>query len=211
MSDFIYYVYAYINSKTGLPYYIGKGKNNRAFEPHGRVKVPNDKSMIFFCETNLSNVGACAIERRLIRLFGRKMDGSGILLNIAEGGEGQDPWFTANVINKDPQKIKRTAEKHRGMKRAAKARLNMSLAKKGKPAHNRFTYFTPYGSFSTRELAAAAIGLKPCTIYSRCVTNVDRVNTKHSIRYCYDIDKKSAVGKTWKELGWYHEIGPNNL
>lgn len=86
---FIYYVYAYINKKTGLPYYIGKGKGRRAYMPHGRVKLPKDKSKIVFLETNLSNVGACALERRYISWFGRKgIDEGGILLNITEGGEG---------------------------------------------------------------------------------------------------------------------------
>ena len=82
----IYYVYAYINSTTGVPYYIGKGKENRAFKKHDYVSVPKDKSKIVFLETNLTELGALAIERRMIRWYGRKSEG-GVLLNLLEGGD----------------------------------------------------------------------------------------------------------------------------
>jgi hypothetical protein len=102
----IYYVYAYLRTSDNTPYYIGKGKGKRAFSKYHSVSVPNDKSKIVFLETNLTNLGACALERRYIRWYGRKINNTGILYNITEGGEGNTSPRSEEWKRNHSQKIK---------------------------------------------------------------------------------------------------------
>ena len=88
MTSLKYYTYAYLREDR-TPYYIGKGKENRAYVRNGRsIRPPKDKSRIIFLKKNLTEAEAFRHEIYMITVFGRKDLETGILRNRTDGGEG---------------------------------------------------------------------------------------------------------------------------
>lgn len=169
-----YYIYAYLRESNLTPYYIGKGKGRRAWQYHYPVSKPKNKNLIVILEANLTEVGSIALERWLIRWWGRKDLNTGILHNKTDGGDG-----TTNRILTEETKRK-ISQSHKGIKmseesimnmRLAKAnmtastRQKMSLAKKGKCVGSKNSN---YGNKWTDEMKANMSALKKSKSKPRC-------------------------------------------
>ena len=148
-----FYVYAYLR-KDNTPYYIGKGKNRRGFSHQKRekIKTPLDTTRVVILEANLNELGAWAIERRMIRWYGRKdltySDREpGILRNETDGGEGTSGYKRtqeqltnlcaaakkANTGRKQKQEvIEHRAKQCTGKKRTPEFCSNMSKISTGR-------------------------------------------------------------------------------
>jgi hypothetical protein len=82
----VFYTYIWFR-EDWTPYYVGKGSSDRAFEHHRRLGCgPKDKNKvdIQYWETEEE---AFQAEQDLIRFFGRKDNGTGVLRNLTDGGE----------------------------------------------------------------------------------------------------------------------------
>lgn len=82
-----YYVYLYLRPDM-TPYYVGKGRRNRAYSKVRIVSVPSDLSRIKFIKTGLSESDAYMWEWFWVQEFGRKDTGTGCLRNLSDGGDG---------------------------------------------------------------------------------------------------------------------------
>lgn len=127
----MYYVYAYLRNKDNTPYYIGKGKNNRAYADHVSISVPKDRSKIIFIAENLTEKEALDLEVEYISKYGRKDIGTGILLNKTPGGDNPPEAAIKALNESNRQRVKDGTHNFYHIKRTVEHNKKIGLANKG--------------------------------------------------------------------------------
>jgi hypothetical protein len=138
-----YYTYAYLREDK-TPYYIGKGKGNRAYRRRDKgIKPPKDKSKILILKQNLTEEESFRHEVYMIAVFGRKDLGTGILHNKTNGGDGVSGAVVSDETRRKMSEAlkgkprskeirRKISESHKGKTHSEESRRNMSESQKGK-------------------------------------------------------------------------------
>lgn len=132
-----FYVYIYRDpSNNDMPIYVGKGNGRRAYAHLNRTDngpLPNklNKMKQLGIEPIIEIIPALAewhaffMEECLVSMFGRKNNGTGILLNLTDGGEG----VSGRVVS--PEARIAHSKKIAGKTHTDATKLKMSKAKQG--------------------------------------------------------------------------------
>ena len=151
----MYYTYLWLR-EDGAPYYVGKGKEDRAFVDHWmRDKVrrvpPKERIVVYPAESEEDALGT---EIALIWYYGRKDLGTGCLRNLTEGGENP-PNHKGKKRSKEH--CESIGNAHRGISPSEETRRKQAEAKLGTVGYWRGKTRT-FSKEHREALAVAATG-----------------------------------------------------
>lgn len=134
-----FYVYAFLRNKSSStgpkysPYYIGKGQGARAYSRNRNgAPRPTDSNFIVFVQEGLTEEEAFSLEKYCIALYGRIDNGTGILRNLTDGGEGTSGWVVSEDVRLRMSEAQQ-GEKHYlfGKTHSQETKEKMSKSKQG--------------------------------------------------------------------------------
>ena len=167
----MYYVYVY-EREDGTPYYVGKGKDGRAYAPHKRrlrenVFIdlkPEDVDRIKILKYFEKEEEALEYEAHLIKTLPN-------LRNILEGGKQPPSQLGVKRSEQTKQLLSEKRKEH------FKTRPGTMSGKKLKDSQiEKISYrvLTPAGVFLSSTKAAAALGVNQQTIVNRCKSEKEK-------------------------------------
>ena len=129
MNDF--YVYGHYAKNQEIPFYVGKGRNNRAYQSTGRSvfwhRVTNKYGFeVKILYNGLEESAALSKEMELIAEYGRRDLGTGCLVNLTDGGEG----VSGKVVSDECRAKISEANKRRVLSDETKQKISKSLTGK---------------------------------------------------------------------------------
>jgi hypothetical protein len=127
----MFYTYLWLR-EDGTVFYVGKGKNGRAYQSHKGHRPPKEKTQVLIQEF-LSEEDAFLAEIFLISYFGRRDRDEGTLNNHSDGGD-RPPVFRGKRPESTCKKMSLAQlgnTKSRGVKRSPETRVKMGQAKLG--------------------------------------------------------------------------------
>jgi hypothetical protein len=127
-----FYVYAHYKADTGAIFYVGKGRDKRAWRQDYRGEdwqnIVNKHGIIikilFYCDDEII---AFMIEKYLIGKIGRLNIKTGPLINLTGGGQG----MTGHIQSKERRQKTSDSNRKREVKQITKDRISAKL--KGRP------------------------------------------------------------------------------
>lgn len=120
----MFYTYAYLRD-DGSPYYIGKGSGRRMHSTNHRAPVPPMDRRLKL-KDNLTEEEAYKHEMYMIGVYGRKDLGTGILINMSDGGEVNTGYKHSE------ERRNKISKAHKGRKRSEEWKALMREVMKGK-------------------------------------------------------------------------------
>ena len=178
-----YYIYCHIRLDNGQPFYIGKGKDDRAYKKTGRNEwwsniVNKHGYDILILDEHLEEEESLELEKHYISRLGRKDLGKGILVNMTDGGEG-----VSGRIMSDGLKV-RLSEINKGKSMSNEFKAKISKVTKG---CNNPMFGKKHTEEALKKISDAAKGNKNCV--GRIISDESRL--------------KISIGNTGKDKRSY--------
>lgn len=189
-------VYKHVRLDKNEPFYIGIGNLERAYTKRSRNKywkhivksVPYKVEILF---EGLSSEDACQKEIELIKFYGRKDLGTGILANLTDGGDL--PPNHKGKIRSDEFR-KKCSESRKGVKLSEEHKKKMSESRKGiKPSEE-----------TLKKLSEARRGKKFSSEHKRKISESQK-GKKHSQETLEKL-KLNHKGNTGKKFSDEHKL-----